>query len=209
MRSRELAERMEGRTMEWMALRSGQLNADIAGSIIIDDRGEVFNRLIWMQPDGQYFYYDKRHLFRMSGEDEHYTKGKEPVIIMSNGCRFKPLVCYDLRFPVWSRNKNDYDVLVYIANWPAQRRDVWLTLLKARAIENQVFTVGVNRVGKDGMGIEYRGDTMIFDAKGRMIASLEPDIPGIQSCSLDLEELNAFRVNFPAWKDSDPFNLDH
>lgn len=208
MRSRELAESMEGKTMKWMALKSKKLKCCLAGSIIIADRGEFFNRLVWMQPDGQYFYYDKRHLFRMSGEDKHYSKGKDPVIIKAGGCRFRPLICYDLRFPVWSRNRNDYDVLVYIANWPAPRREVWLTLLKARAVENQAIVIGVNRVGRDGMGIDYCGDTMVFSAKGQWVAYLEPDTPGIQTLHLNLEDLNDFRNKFPVWKDADPFTLD-
>ena len=208
MRSRDLAEPMEGKTMSWMAAKAKQLHCNLAGSIIIGDRGKFFNRLIWMQQGSRYHYYDKRHLFRMSGENEHYAKGSGQVIIKVGEFRFRPLVCYDLRFPVWSRNRRDYDALVYIANWPAPRRDVWSTLLKARAIENQAYSIGVNRVGKDGMGIEYRGDTMAFDAKGTKIASLEPDKPGIQIIRLSLEDLNVFRDKFPAWRDADPFTLE-
>lgn len=209
MQSRNLAEPMGGKTMDWMAAKSDQLHCDLAGSIIIEDNGKFFNRMIWMQQGKLYHYYDKRHLFRMSGENEHYAQGRAPVIIEVRGFRFRPLVCYDLRFPVWSRNRQDYDVLVYIANWPASRKDVWMALLRARAIENQAYTIGVNRVGKDGMGIRYSGDTVVFDAKGNELASLEPDKPGIQIIRLSLEELNAFRSKFPAWRDADPFTLEY
>jgi omega-amidase len=207
MRSRELCEPMEGRTMEWMAAMSGELKSSIAGSIIIQEGDGYFNRLIWMQKDGKYRFYDKRHLFRMSGEDEHYTKGGQRVIVREGEFRFLPLICYDLRFPVWSRNRNDYDVLVYLANWPAPRKDVWSSLLKARAIENQAFVIGVNRVGKDGMGIEYSGDSLAFNAKGRRIASLGTERAGTRIVRLNLNDLNAFREKFPAWRDADLFTL--
>ena len=136
MRSSDLAEPMEGKTMTWMASQAEQLKCDLVGSVIIGYQGDFFNRLIWMKQDNDYRYYDKRHLFRMSGEDEHFAQGGSPMTTQVRGVRFRPLICYDLRFPVWSRNRQDYDVLVYIANWPAPRRDVWKTLLKARAIEN-------------------------------------------------------------------------
>lgn len=207
MRSRDLAETMEGTTMKWMSVQATRLRCDLAGSIIISENGNCFNRLIWMRKDGSYGYYDKRHLFRMSGEHEHYSQGSKPIIIEAKGFRIKPLVCYDLRFPVWSRNRQDYDILIYLANWPAPRRDVWLALLKARAIENQAYTIGVNRVGKDGMGIEYLGDTMALDAKGQILTSMEPGIPGLQTIHLSLEILSAFRKKFPVWKDADSFTL--
>ncbi|MFC2115726.1 amidohydrolase [Bacteroidota bacterium] len=209
MRSRDLAEPMEGKTMAWMSAMSDLLQCDLVGSIIIEEQDKFFNRLVWMQQDNSYHYYDKHHLFRMSGENEYYAQGKAPVNIQTHGVRFRPLVCYDLRFPVWSRNRQDYDVLLYIANWPAVRGDVWRTLLKARAIENQAYTIGVNRVGKDGMGIEYIGDTMAFDAKGNEIIHLESGKPGMQTISLSLEDLIAFRNKFPVWKDADPFALEY
>jgi predicted amidohydrolase len=208
MRSRTFAESMEGRTMEWMAAKAGQLKCELAGSIIINDEGRIFNRLIWMKEDGSYEHYDKRHLFRMSGEHEHYSPGSRLLTVETRGFRFRPLICYDLRFPVWSRNRGDYDILVYLSNWPARRRDVWNTLLKARALENQAYVIGVNRVGRDGTGIEYRGDTMACDAKGRKLACLEADATGIQTIRLSKEELTRFREKFPAWKDADPFSLE-
>ncbi|HEC42335.1 MAG TPA: amidohydrolase [Bacteroides sp.] len=207
MRSRELAEPMEGKTMEWMADQADKFKFALAGSIIINDEGNFYNRLIWMQKDGSYHYYDKRHLFRMGGEDEHYSPGNKPLLVEVNGARFRLLVCYDLRFPVWSRNRNDYDILVYLANWPSPRRDVWNTLLKARALENQSYTIGVNRVGKDAMGIDYNGESMVYDARGNRIAYMEPGFTGSHTIQLSLEQLSAFRKKFPVWRDADPFML--
>jgi predicted amidohydrolase len=209
MRSRDLAESMDGKTVDWMREMSGRLKADLVGSLIVRDHGKFYNRLIWMKPDGLHVHYDKRHLFRMSGEDEHYDPGRDRAIILSGALRFCPLICYDLRFPVWSRNQGDYDVLVYIANWPMQRRDVWRNLLVARAIENQAFVLGINRVGRDGMGIEYSGDTMAIDARGREMGSLESGKPGLLTIGLSSRELSDFRGKFPVWKDSDPFRLMH
>ncbi len=207
MRTGNLAEPMEGKTMTWMASNAGRFKCHIAGSIIIEEDGEYHNRMIWMQPDRNYRFYDKRHLFRMSGEHESYSAGREPLILDLKGFRFRPLICYDLRFPVWSRNRQDYDVLIYIANWPAARRDVWRTLLKARAIENQSYVIGVNRVGKDGTGIHYHGDTLVFDARGQVLVSLPPGKPMFQTVWLSLEDLQEFRAKFPAWQDADPFTL--
>lgn len=208
MRSRELAETMDGRTVDWMAETAAKFRCDLAGSLIIREGERYFNRLVWMHDNGTCRFYDKRHLFRMSGEDDHYSRGKDHVIVESRGFRFRPLICYDLRFPVWSRNKADYDVLIYLANWPAPRREVWLALLKARAIENQAYVIGVNRVGRDGMDIDYAGDSMILDPRGRCILQFESNSAGIQQCRLSLEDLHAFREKFPAWKDADGFTLD-
>ena len=160
-----------------------------------------------MEPGGRITSYDKRHLFSISGEDEHYAKGHSLADMEINGFRVRPLVCYDLRFPVWSRNTGTYDLLIYVANWPAVRRDVWISLLKARAIENQSFVIGVNRVGRDGMGIDYTGDSMAYDAKGRVIASLPKGKEGTLTVHLSLKELEAFRHKFPVWKDADRFEI--
>jgi predicted amidohydrolase len=208
MRSRNLAEPMDGDTVSWMKDMSKRLGCDLAGSVIIIDNGKYFNRLIWIRKNGEQYHYDKRHLFRMSGEEENYSPGRERLIVESGGIRFLPLICYDLRFPVWSRNRNDYDALIYIANWPAPRRDVWRSLLKARAIENQAYTLGINRVGRDGMGIDYHGDTMAYNAKGEIMAELAPQQPGTLTLSLSIEELDKFRTKFPVWRDADPFSLD-
>ena len=142
MKSRELGESMDGPSMQWMSRMSGELGSSIAGSLILGEGGSFYNRLVWMHRDGSYQFYDKRHLFRMGGENEHYSGGNRRVIVQDFGFRFLPLVCYDLRFPVWSRNREDYDVLVYLSNWPAPRHEVWTSLLKARAIENQCFVIG-------------------------------------------------------------------
>jgi predicted amidohydrolase len=208
MRSRQLAEPMEGRTMEWMSGKAAELKCSIAGSIIITEDGHYFNRLIWMEEGGRYQCCDKRHLFRMSGEQQHYSRGGDVLVVDFRGTRIMPLICYDLRFPVWSRNRHHYDILVYIANWPAPRNEVWETLLKARAIENLAYVIGINRVGKDGMGIEYSGDTMAFDARGRKIASMGSGEAGLQNLRLSIGELHDFREKFPAWRDADPFSLD-
>ncbi len=208
MRTRDLCEPMKGRTGEWLAEKAADMECSLAGSIIIEERGKYYNRLLWVRSDGGVEFYDKRHLFRMSGENDHYTRGNQRVIIRQGGCRFLTVICYDLRFPVWCRNRNDYDVLICLANWPALRKDVWASLLKARAIENQAFVVGVNRIGKDGMGIQYHGDSMVFNAKGQRMGFLGSGKHGCQVISLDVEEQNEFREKFPAWKDADDFTLD-
>jgi predicted amidohydrolase len=208
MKSRQLAESMGGKSMDWMQRMAGKLGSDVAGSLIIHENGNYFNRLIWMHQDGSFQHYDKRHLFRMSGENESYSSGTDQIIVKSGGLRFKPMICYDLRFPVWSRNRNDYDVLVYVANWPSPRTEVWDVLLKARAIENQAYVLGVNRIGTDGMGISYHGHTVALDAKGHELAFLETEKAGHITARLPVKELIRFREKFPAWKDSDAFNLD-
>jgi omega-amidase len=207
MRSRELAEGMDGKTLSWMQMTSDRYKCVIAGSMIIGHHDTYFNRFIWMEPGGRITAYDKRHLFSISGEDDHYTRGETNIITELNAFRIRPQVCYDLRFPVWSRNTGAYDLLLYVANWPAVRRDVWISLLKARAIENQAFVIGVNRVGRDGMGIDYAGDSMAYNAKGQMIASLPVSEEGILTVHLSLQELMDFRQKFPVWKDADRFEI--
>ena len=162
MNSIALAEEMDGPSMTWMANQADAANAVIVGSLIIKEGQHYFNRLIWMFPGGMYHTYDKRHLFAMAGEHEHYTQGEERLIVEYNGWKVCPMICYDLRFPVWARNQDDYDLLIYIANWPNKRSYDWCTLLKARAIENQAYVVGVNRVGRDKNGHEYNGDSCVI-----------------------------------------------
>jgi predicted amidohydrolase len=207
MRSRELAESMDGKSISWMRMTSERYRCVLAGSLIIGDQDTYFNRFIWMEPGGRITAYDKRHLFSIGEEDEHYTRGKSNTITEINAFRVRPLVCYDLRFPVWSRNTGVYDLLIYVANWPAVRRDVWISLLKARAIENQAFVIGVNRVGIDGMGIDYAGDSLAYNAKGQIIASLPVREEGTQVVNLSLQELMDFRQKFPIWKDADGFEI--
>jgi omega-amidase len=202
-----LAEPMDGRTVGWMKTMAGAMNAVIAASIIIREDDKFYNRLITAGPDGSTSFYDKRHLFRMSGENDHYSRGGDQLIITRNRWRICPLICYDLRFPVWSRNRNrnEYDVLIYLANWPQQRMDVWDTLLKARAIENHSYVIGINRVGTDGMDIGYRGQSMLVDFKGQVIEVIEGPEEELRTLSLEWEALQEFRKKFPVHLDADDF----
>jgi len=207
MNSLELAESMDDKSFNWMKEQSKKLKKIIIGSIIIKEDKNYYNRCITMFPDGKFYTYDKGHLFRMEKEHEDFTKGEQKTIFKHNGCRVCTLICYDLRFPVWSRNQDDYDLLIYIASWPESRREVWNTLLKARAIENQSYVIGVNRIGKDGEGITYSGDTVIIDPKGRIIQKAKDYQEEIISADLSLNELNKFREKFPVFLDADNFKL--
>ena len=207
MKSVELAESMDGNSFNWMKEQAKKQNKIIIGSIIIKENKNYYNRCITMFPNGEFYTYDKGHLFRMEKEHEDFTKGETKTIFKHNGWRICTLICYDLRFPVWSRNKNDYDLLIYIASWPESRREVWNTLLKARAIENQSYVIGVNRIGKDGEGITYSGDTVIIDPKGRIIQKAKDYENEIISAELSLNELNQFREKFPVFLDADDFKL--
>ena len=167
MNTAALAESMDGKTIQWMSNHAQTLDAVVTGSLIIKENGQFYNRLIWMKPDGTFEQYDKRHLFGMgSGEDKHYTAGTERLIVTYKGWKICPLICYDLRFPVWSRNTVDYDVLIYTANWPEPRSFHWKTLLVARAIENQSYVIGVNRVGVDALGSLHSGDSCVINPYG-------------------------------------------
>jgi predicted amidohydrolase len=179
----------------------------ITGSIMIREGTNYFNRLVFMYPSGSYNCYDKRHLFRMGEENRFFTPGKQGIIAELNGWRIKPLICYDLRFPVWSRNRNDYDILIYAASWPESRIDVWDTLLKARAIENQAFVIGVSRVGKDGNNLNHTGDSLVYDFRGRQLLRLPSNTETAASIQLNKNKLDEFRTAFPAWKDADKFNI--
>ena len=165
-----LAEHMNMTTFKWMKQQAKQTKAVIVGSYIVFENGKYYNRLIWMQPNGEYDYYDKRHLFRMANEHQTYTAGKRRIIKELKGWKLFPLICYDLRFPVWSRNVNlVYDAAIFIANWPTPRNHAWDILLQARAAENLAYVVGVNRVGKDGIGKEYVGGSGVVDFKGNVV----------------------------------------
>jgi omega-amidase len=207
MNPEKLAESMNGASIEWMKKEAKKKNCYTTGSIIIKENNDYFNRLIWMRPDESYEIYDKRHLFRMSDEHQHYTAGIQNLIIELDGWRIKPLICYDLRFPVWSRNRKDYDVLLYIANWPQSRSFAWKTLLTARAIENQAYVIGVNRIGKDGKGTSYSGDSCIIHPTGSTLSSVEPSKSGIAYANLQMEELEKLRQTFPVFMDSDDFTI--
>lgn len=207
MNSKELAEPMNGKSFQWLKEKSENHNKIILGSIIIKQESNYYNRCITMFPDGNYYTYDKGHLFRMEREHIDFTKGESKTIFKYNDWRISTLICYDLRFPVWSRNQNDYDLLVYIASWPESRREVWNTLLKARAIENQAYVIGVNRIGKDGEGITYSGDTVIINPKGQIIKKANDYSEEIISAELSLDELKKFRDKFPVHVDADQFKI--
>lgn len=207
MRSRELAEHMDGPTVEWMRAQAATLDAALYGSVIIEDGGRYVNRGLFITPDGTVTAYDKRHLFRMAGEDAHFDAGKERVVVQWRGWRLLLQVCYDLRFPVFSRSRNDVDALLYVANWPEPRRAAWSSLLVARAIENLSYVVGVNRVGMDGKGIHYTGDSVVVEPRGATIAAIEPGTEGLATVTLDAAALQEFRTKFPAHLDADDFEL--
>jgi len=208
MNCNDLAESMNGETMRWLRKTTSASGFGMIGSFIVSEKGKYFNRLVFMKPDGNYCTYDKGHLFRMEKENMYYTKGSNPVIDSFADWNFSLQVCYDLRFPVWSRNiDNSYDILVYVANWPKSRRNVWNTLLPARAIENQSFVVGVNRIGRDGNGIDYCGDSVIIDPMGRIVAQTKMNAEEVITHKISLDELKRFREKFPVWIDADKFQL--
>ncbi len=207
MNSAELAEDMAGETIHWLRNNARKWNAVFTGSIIVEEDAHYYNRLIWMMPDGKLQYYDKKHLFRMGKEHQVFTAGSEKLFVKYKGWRFRPLICYDLRFPVWSRNRNDYDMLIYIANWPESRREVWKTLLIARALENQCYVLGVNRIGTDANGISYSGDSMIIDPRGKLLSNSKPYTESLETVIISLDELQDFREKFPVHLDADEFSI--
>ena len=192
-------------TVEWMKQMAMKYNSAIAGSIISSEGGEYFNRLYFITADGEEHIYDKRHTFTLAGEDKVYQRGAKKVIIDYMGFRICPMICYDLRFPVWSRNAEDFDVLLYVANWPAPRIDAWDTLLKARAIENMVYCVGVNRIGVDENGLEYTGHSAVYNSLGGKLAYSESE--EILYAELDQNHLLETRKKLMFLKDRDSFNL--
>lgn len=200
-----VAERDEA-SLQWMKDMAVQMQAAIAGSLAIEQDGSFHNRLYFVKPDGEVEYYDKRHLFSYGGEDKYYSPGTERVVVEWKGVRFLLTVCYDLRFPVWMRYCNDYDAIICVANWPTVRIDSWQTLLRARAIENQCYVVGVNRVGKDP-NCDYCGCSAIINPYGQTIAECEKDKECSMEAVFDMEKLNAYRVKFPALKEKDKFEI--
>lgn len=210
---KEVAETIKGPTFRWLQKTARETGAVITGSFIVQDGNDYFNRLVWMQPNGFYLTYDKRHLFRMGGEHHRFTAGEKSLLVTLKGWKIRPLVCYDLRFPVWSKNvfqdgMYEYDVSFYIANWPAPRREVWDILLKARAIENQAYVLGVNRVGVDGKDLEYSGGTAFIDAKGRTMKAASDHREEAITATLSYEELLNFREKFKVGLDWDKFSLN-
>jgi omega-amidase len=239
MNAKAVAEPMNFTTFKWMKQQAKQTGAVITGSYIVKEGENYYNRLLWMRPDGTFEKYDKRHLFRMGGEHHHFAGGSERLIVELKGWKICPLICYDLRFPVWSRNYQqekggkeegemgkeigensiphiydpipttpnlNYDILIYVANWPAVRSQVWDTLLQARALENQSYCIGVNRVGEDGMGLNYSGNSAVIDFKGNPLF-YQKDSEVIDNQILSKQELDDFRTKFPAYLDADEFEI--
>jgi predicted amidohydrolase len=217
MKPQQFAENMEGPTVQWMKKVATEKRIALTGSMIIEEEGHYYNRLIWMLPNGKHGIYNKRHLFGFAGEDQYYTPGTQRLIASANGWKINLMVCYDLRFPVWSRqspplqftekesrDEVEYDILVYVANWPERRNHAWKTLLQARAIENQCYVIGVNRVGNDGSNIYHSGDSMVVNALGEVLyhKAHEEDIFTI---TLEKEHLLQIREKMPFLKDADSF----
>jgi len=228
MKPEKLAEPMDGETVSWMKRIAAEKKIILTGSVIIKETGQTetvrpvyYNRLIWMMPNGQFGYYDKRHLFAYADEDQHYTAGNKRLIASVKGWKTNLMVCYDLRFPVWARQNLipshspqvesgvkplEYDVLIYVANWPERRIHAWKTLLQARAIENQCYVVGLNRVGEDGNKISHPGNSMVVDPLGEVIYSAKNE-EEVFTVTLDRSHLEAVREKFPFWKDADEFKI--
>lgn len=215
MNAGKYAEHMNMRTFKWMRQMADQTGALILGSFIATIHDRFYNRLLWMEPGGNFKTYDKRHLFRMAAEHKTYSSGESLLVASWKGWRICPLICYDLRFPVWSRNTFDastkrlnYDLLIYVANWPTIRIDAWNSLLKARAIENLSYVVGVNRVGIDGNGVEHNGSSSIISPKGDVIFVSE-GMETIKTLQISSNSLHAFRDKFPAYLDADEFSIEN
>ena len=198
-----VARPMESEAVEWLQKTATTLKVHLTGSVMIVDAGCYYNRLLWATPVGDLYSYDKRHLFRMAGEDKVYTGGQKLLTLRVRDWKIRPFVCYDLRFPAWSRNlDNAYDAAIYVANWPARRAEHWKALLKARAIENLIYVIGVNRVGADGNGLAYSGDSTVIDPVGNILFAIH-DEPAVRTATLSREILENWRREFPAWMDAD------
>lgn len=213
MHPQHLAETMDGEAVHWMKRIASGKKIILTGSLIIEENGSYYNRLIWMQPNGKFGFYNKRHLFAYAGEHNYYKPGDKRLIASVKGFRINLQVCYDLRFPVWCRHnfalnegEPEYDMLIYVANWPERRNHAWKTLLQARAIENQCYVAGVNRVGNDGNNIYHSGDSMIVNAMGEVLYSKAHE-EDIHTITLEKEHIEAIRTRLPFWKDADKFTI--
>ena len=209
---KKFAEKEEGPTMHWLRDQAQAKNAVIATTFPLDVDGHYYNSLVWMRPDGSYELYFKRHTFTMGGEDQLVERGEKQLIVELNGWRIKPMVCYDIRFPVWARNRYqngqyEYDLAFYLANFPDSRMIVWNTLLVARAIENQAYWIGVNRVGEDANGLHYSGESQVINSRGEVISKAESYQEAVLHCTLDYEKLQRFRQKFPLGPDWDGFEI--
>lgn len=207
MNAEAVAETQPPETLGWMQQWSKRLDAAITGSLVVKDGNNFYNRLYFVYPDGSFKTYDKKHLFTLANEHNTYTAGSEKIIVDYLGWKICPLVCYDLRFPVWARNTENYDILLYVANWPKTRIMAWDTLLKARAIENMSYCIGVNRIGLDGNGYEYTGHSAVYDMLGNLISSAELETTLIQTIYLDKRELDGVRGKLKFLQDKDAFSL--
>lgn len=208
----EMAEPMNHTACKWMKQMAAQKQMVLTGSVIIQEEGRFYNRMLWVEPSGKIQWYDKRHLFRMADEDASFDMGFNRVVFELNGWKILPQVCYDLRFPVWSRNRvigeeMEYDLCIYVASWPAPRISAWDILLQARAVENLSYSVGVNRIGKDGHGVPFSGHTSAYDFKGNQLVFNENE-EEILVVELNKQDLSSFRRKFPAWKDADDFQIN-
>lgn len=215
MQPERFAETMDGDSVNWMRRMAKTKGAILTGSLIIEEDGSYFNRLIWMLPNGQAGHYDKRHCFTLAGEDKHYKPGSKRLITSVGGWRINVQICYDLRFPVWARQQvhgegafpeTEYDILLNVANWPEKRNQAWKSLLQARAIENQCYVIGVNRVGTDGFGLEYSGDTTVADPLGELLYR-QSGINEVHTVTLEKDKLNLIREKLPFWRDADAFQI--
>lgn len=204
-----VAEEHGSKGLQWMMQKAKEKNCVITGSISVKENNKFYNRLYWVKPDASFEYYDKRHLFKMGNEHLHYSAGTKKLIVEYKGWKICPLICYDLRFPVWSRNRkeNTYDVLIYIANWPEVRSYPWTQLLIARAIENQTYVVGVNRIGEDGNMINHSGDSMIINPRGELISTIISHQDKTETVALSYGYLQDFRKVFPVVLDGDEFEI--
>lgn len=195
-------------TYEWMKVMAQRGSFGLCGSYIVKNNGLYHNRFVFVSPGNEVWHYDKRHLFTMAGEHNFFSAGKERMIFRFMDVRICPLICYDLRFPVWSRNRNDFDLIIYSANWPERRKTAWNTLIRARAIENQCFVAGVNRVGADGNGIKYAGDSMLINHLGEITANAGLDKPCVVTGEISINELLEFRAGYPFMHDADDFSIN-
>jgi predicted amidohydrolase len=203
MNAETLAQDMGGSAVKWLRSKSRQKQVDIVGSVMIKEDEKHFNRLLWVKPEGEIFVYDKKHLFRFAGEEKVYSAGDKNIIVDLHGWKISPFICYDLRFPIWTRNiANRYDIAIFVANWPEKRSLHWNTLLVARAIENQCYVIGVNRVGTDGNGLSYSGYSSVIDPSGKILFQKSYE-ECVYTANLPYFPVQEYREEFPAWKDAD------
>lgn len=207
MNPEKCAETMQGESIQWMQRKADELDVAMMGSLVIKEKENYYNRAVFVYPNGALRYYDKRHLFTLAGEDEKYTSGNERLILDYKGWKICPLICYDLRFPVWSRNTKNYDVLIYMANWPKPRINAWDALLKARSIENMCYTIGVNRVGNDENNYAFNGHTQVIDALGNVLANTTENSESVLEITLNKNELITARTKFQFLNDRDSFEI--